>query len=52
MWFAPQWTGARAEQDPLDRLIAENRGWPARLMWYLGRTVVDISRWSAPRSGS
>ncbi len=41
MWFAPRWM--RSEPDPLDRLIAANLGWLARLRWAVMRSVRHLT---------
>ncbi|MGA2035462.1 MAG: ComEC/Rec2 family competence protein, partial [Thermoguttaceae bacterium] len=50
MYFAPRWMHSSAEIDPLSRLIAENRGWMAKLLWLAGQsmrhfTLVSATMW-------
>lgn len=42
MWFAPRWVGAASRKDPLERLIAENRGWAARAGWAFARGACHL----------
>jgi competence protein ComEC len=50
VWFAPLWLRSDLPQDPLDRLIAENRGWGSRVLRFVGRyfwrlTTVSLVIW-------
>ncbi len=50
VWFAPMWMGEADRKDALERLIAESRGWPARMVWAVGRgarhlTLVSTLIW-------
>ena len=50
MYFGPRWILSTREQDPLDRLIAQSRGRPARMLWAVGRgarhlTLVSATIW-------
>ena len=47
MWFGPSWAMLGSEQDPLDRVIAESRGWPQRRLWAIGRFVRGLTLVSA-----
>lgn len=39
MWFAPRWIYPSHDPDPLERMIAENRGWAAWIAWGLRKSV-------------
>ncbi len=47
MYFGPRWILSTREQDPLDRMIAQSRGWPARMLWTVGRGVRRLTLASA-----
>jgi competence protein ComEC len=47
MWFAPRWWAPAGGQDPLERMIAKSRGWPARMLWAVGRSVRHLTLVSA-----
>lgn len=49
-WFAPQWLASASRKDGLERMVAESRGWPARVVWLIGRglrrlAVVSVIIW-------
>ena len=46
MWFAPGWMASAAEQT-LERLIAENLTWPARISWAARRSLRHFTLVSA-----
>jgi competence protein ComEC len=50
MWFGPQWIYSRPETDPLEHLLAENRGPVTRTAYLIGRslrhlTLVSLGMW-------
>ena len=47
MWFAPGWFGPASEPYSLDRMIRENRGWIARMLWPVWRTARHVTLVSA-----
>lgn len=47
MWFGPRWLAPLGGQDPLDRMIAESREWPVRMLWAVGRSVRHLTLVSA-----
>ena len=47
MALAPGWIHSSREQDPVERLLAANRSWAARLTWALGRSLRHITLVSA-----
>ncbi len=47
MYFAPRWIYSTSEQVPLKRMIGASRGWPARMLWALGRGVRHLTLVSA-----
>jgi len=42
MWFGPLWLGSPGEEDPLKRLIRENRPWPVGAGAWIGRHVWQL----------
>ncbi len=47
MWFAPGWFGSTKDHDPLDRLVAENRDWQFRVLWFLWHSARQLALVSA-----
>jgi len=47
MWFGPRWIYSTREQDPLQRMLGESRGWPARVLRASGRSVWQVTLLSA-----
>jgi len=39
MWFGPRWIYPPRDPDPLERMIAENRGWVPWIVWVFGKSV-------------
>jgi competence protein ComEC len=47
MYFGPRWIFSTHDRDPLARMIGESRGWPARMLWAVGRSVRHLTLVSA-----